>query len=72
MPIDRRLAEWVFGFRKHMSWSQRDLGAAIGVHRVTVARWESASTYPPSLVRIRLNEIARGEGYDAVPRKYGR
>jgi transcriptional regulator with XRE-family HTH domain len=54
-----------------MNWTQRDLGAAVGVDRVTVSRWENCATYPDSLIRIHLNDLARLEGYDAVPRRYG-
>jgi transcriptional regulator with XRE-family HTH domain len=70
-PIDRRLAEWVFGFRKHMNWSQADLGAAMGKDRVTVSRYENAHTYPDRDTRMRLNDLAREEGFDAVPRRWG-
>jgi transcriptional regulator with XRE-family HTH domain len=70
MPLDRRFADWVVGFRKHMSWTQRDLGARVGRDRVTIARWESCVTYPDAITRIYLNNIAHEEGYDAVPRKW--
>ena len=62
-PIVRRFADWVFGFRQHMSWTQADLGAAVGLGRVTISRWENAHTYPDAPTRMRLNQLAREEGY---------
>jgi transcriptional regulator with XRE-family HTH domain len=44
---------------------------AIGVDRRTISRWENCATYPDSLIRMHLNDLARLEGYDAVPRRYG-
>jgi transcriptional regulator with XRE-family HTH domain len=70
-PLDRRFAEWVAGFMRHMHWSAKDLGAAVGVDRVTVSRWKNARTYPDRDMRLRLNDLAREEGYDAVPRRWG-
>lgn len=64
-------AQWVIGLMKHMGWASRDLGAAMGVDRVTVSRWRNGRTYPDARMRIRLNDLAREEGYDAVPRRWG-
>ena len=71
-PIDTRFAEWVRGFRAHMTWSQRDLGAAVGRDRVTVARWEAGRVYPDAPTRMLLNDLAKDEGYDPVPRRWER
>jgi DNA-binding XRE family transcriptional regulator len=71
VPIDDRFALWVRGFREHMGYRQMDLAAALGVHRVSVSRWEASVSYPDSLIRIHLNQLAREEGYEPVPRRWG-
>jgi transcriptional regulator with XRE-family HTH domain len=70
MPIDRRFITWLEGLLVHMGWTHRDLGAAVGRDRVTVSRWINGHTYPDRDTRMRLNDLAREEGYDAVPRKW--
>jgi transcriptional regulator with XRE-family HTH domain len=69
-PIDRRFAAWVVGFRKHQGWTQRDLAAAVGRDRVTVARWEGCAAYPDAATRMLLNTLAKDEGYASVPRRW--
>jgi transcriptional regulator with XRE-family HTH domain len=65
-----RFAAWLSGFMEHMGWTAKDVGAALGVDRVTVSRWRNAHTYPDAATRMRLNDLARSEGYDAVPRRW--
>lgn len=60
------LPDWLRGFREHMHWRQVDLAAALQVHRVSVSRWESGASYPPLVLRIRLNDLAREEGFAAI------
>jgi transcriptional regulator with XRE-family HTH domain len=62
--------DWLGGFLAHMGWTHRDLGAAVGKDRVTVSRWLHGHTYPDRDTRMLLNDLARGEGFDAIPRKW--
>lgn len=45
--------------RQKEQWSQSDLGARLGVHRATLARWEAGEAHPPYKVVKQMAEIFR-------------
>ena len=52
---DTRLFGWrLFFARSHKGMSQQELADRLGVHRVTVNRWEQSRQYPPLDVALRL------------------
>jgi DNA-binding XRE family transcriptional regulator len=61
-------ATWVRGFRAHLEQTQKQFADSIGVHRTTVARWETAKLYPDWRTRTSLNQMSRKAGYIPVPR----
>jgi DNA-binding XRE family transcriptional regulator len=65
----QEFATWLRGLRQHVEQTQAQFADGVGVHRTTIARWETAVLYPDFHTRIRLNELAREAGYRPVPPK---
>jgi DNA-binding XRE family transcriptional regulator len=63
----KNFARWLLGFRAHTEQTQAELALVIGVHRITVVRYEGARLYPSRDTRIKLNELAREANYPPVP-----
>ena len=55
------IREW----RERHGWSQKQLGAALGVHAMTISRWETGAmeVAHPEMLRLALERLAqRTEG----------
>lgn len=63
--------EWLRGLRLRMGKTQRELADQLGVHKVTVAKWETGAQRLQGKHRITLNDLARVYKYPplAPPRK---
>jgi DNA-binding XRE family transcriptional regulator len=63
----RAFGDWVRGLRAHLEQTQAQFALAVGVHRTTVARWETAKLYPDAPTRSELNRRSQHAGYTPVP-----
>ena len=61
--------EWLQALREHHHWSQRELARRIGVHQVTVARWETDVMNPSPVVRRLLAILGRDAGLPPLPKE---
>ena len=48
--------------RKRLNMTQQELANAVGVDRVTVARWEAGQKKPSNLARRQLARLAKRKG----------
>jgi len=53
-------AKEIIELRKKLKMTQQELADAIGVDRVTVARWETAQKRPSNLAKRQLARLATG------------
>ncbi|MCK5235890.1 MAG: helix-turn-helix domain-containing protein [Deltaproteobacteria bacterium] len=51
-------ADEIVGLRKKLKMTQQELANALGVDRVTVARWETGRGRPSNLARRQLARLA--------------
>ena len=49
----------VLDLRQRLGWTQTQLGAAVGVHYVSVCRWENGHRVPSDLAVRELKRLAR-------------
>lgn len=72
--VEARAGDWLKGLRARMKLSQRGLAEAIGVHYVSVARWETGESRISGRYRTLLNDLARVHNYPplAPQRKKGK
>jgi transcriptional regulator with XRE-family HTH domain len=63
--------DWLRGLRLRMGMTQRELADHIGVHKITVAKWETGARRLRGKYRVVLNDLARVHKYPplAPPRK---
>lgn len=54
--------------RKRLGWSQKRLGDELGVHWVSVNRWENGKAHPSRLAQHRLEELKQKEVNDEILR----
>jgi len=52
-------ANEIIEFRKKLKMTQQELADAIGVDRVTVARWETSKKKPSKLAKRQLARLAK-------------
>lgn len=67
---DDPLSAWLRDLRSQAGLTQQELAEWVGVHRVSVSRWESGATYPPRAHRLTLNTIARQLGHEPLPGRW--
>ena len=48
--------------RKRLGMTQQELANAVGVDRVTIARWEAGQKKPSNLARRQLARLAKRKG----------
>ena len=48
--------------RKRLNMTQQELANAVGVDRVTIARWEAGQKKPSNLARRQLARLAKRKG----------
>jgi DNA-binding transcriptional regulator YiaG len=66
----RDFARWLRGLRATLGLSQHALAGHVGVSRATVNRWEQGHTYPEYAQRMLLNQLAKENGYEPIPRRW--
>jgi transcriptional regulator with XRE-family HTH domain len=59
-------SQWVRALRGRLGLTQPEFGRLVGVHRVTVSRWETGASPFRGPHRARLNQIARAIGVQPI------